>query len=486
MRSFITPFYTALLLLLLPFVAKAQDSTYTIKPRLLLDLPLIDAPFVWHAAQMSANKRMGLTDGTNATPNAGDLLRGYENPSMQQALAVTKNLHATNYYFTNKLWNGIIRPKDRKSYLLNRVLANVQAGVVDYALAYKLMVFGPAWMHEEFHRSGTTLRGIPTFNETYYRFGGGIPSASVSHVSDADMVRFKQEAPNELVRSFASGIEAQYALVRNMQQDNFFQRTQYPNVAMNILITNQAVGYVRQFRAADYDQSIDTMNFYGEEMAERDYVGWDFTAWVYDLHRPDEAYGNRGAHPFGDGIDRAIKRSKLTPEEDAYLVRMGDLQYLNFLSPDMFGFHGFRVGRNTRFNFGARHILTSFGYDLGGDLLLDHKGRQWMLGVHTYHNRDHIFTGIEVARKGLRMSRGEHPCSLDLRAMAWTQPKDGGFYDQQGKFGGLLAVRGSLPVGRVVNAYAEAEGKTDGWVMANPYLNSNVSFRFGVALDIRH
>jgi hypothetical protein len=165
---------------------------------------------------------------------------------------------------------------------------------------------------------------------------------------------------------------------------------------------------------------------------------------------------------------------------------MGDLQYLNFLSPDMFGFHGFRVGRNTRFNFGARHILTSFGYDLGGDLLLDHKGRQWMLGVHTYHNRDHVFTGIEVARKGLRMSRGEHPCSLDLRAMAWTQPEHGGFYDQQGKFGGLLAVRGSLPVGRVVNAYAEAEGKTDGWVMANPYLNSNVSFRFGVALDIRH
>jgi hypothetical protein len=296
MRSFITPFYTALLLLLLPFVAKAQDSTYTIKPRLLLDLPLIDAPFVWHAAQMSANKRMGLTDGTNATPNAGDLLRGYENPSMQQALAVTKNLHATNYYFTNKLWNGIIRPKDRKSYLLNRVLANVQAGVVDYALAYKLMVFGPAWMHEEFHRSGTTLRGIPTFNETYYRFGGGIPSASVSHVSDADMVRFKQEAPNELVRSFASGIEAQYALVRNMQQDNFFQRTQYPNVAMNILITNQAVGYVRQFRAADYDQSIDTMNFYGEEMAERDYVGWDFTAWVYDLHRPDEVLRGIAAH----------------------------------------------------------------------------------------------------------------------------------------------------------------------------------------------
>jgi len=466
---------------LLPGPTRAQDSSYTITPRLLLDLPLIDAPFGWHAAQMAANKRMGFTDGANGTVQAGDLLRGYENPSMQQALAVTKDLHATNYYLTNKLWNGLLAPTTRKRYLLNRLAANAQAGLVDYALAYHLMVFGPAWLHEEFHRSGTTLRGIPTFNETYYRFGGGIPSASVSHVSDADMVRFKAEAPNELVRSFAAGIEAQYALVRNLQQDNFFQRTQYPNIAMNILITKQAVGYVRQFRATDYDRSIDTMNFYGEEMAERDYVGWDFTAWVYDLHRPNEAYADRGAHPFGDGIDRAIKRAKLTPDEDAYLLRMGDLQYLNFLTPDMLGFHGFRIDSDTRFNFAMRHILTSFGYDLGGDLLLDHKGRKWLLGIHTYHNRDHVFGGIELMRKDLRMGAAD----VDLRGMVWMQPEHGGFLDQSGTVGGLLTIRSNWSLGNVVKIYAEAEAKTKGWVMANPYLDQNLSIRTGLAVDIR-
>ena len=470
-----------LLIGMAPFMAPAQDSTFTITPRLLLDLPLIDAPYAWHAAQMTANKRAGITDGTHAAMQSGDLLRGYENPSMQQALAVTKDLHATNYYFTNRLWNALLKPTNKKRFLLNRLLANAQAGVVDYALAYHLIVFGPAWMHEEFHRSGATLRGIPTFNETYYRFGGGIPSASVSHVSDADMIRFKAEAPNDLVRSFASGIEAQYALVRAMQQDNFFQRTQYPNVAMNILITKQAVGYVRQFRAPDYDQSIDTMNFHGEEMAERDYVGWDFTAWVYDLHRPNEAYADRGQHPYGDGIDRAIKRAKLTPEEDAYLVRMGDLQYLNFLAPDMLGIHGFRIGAHTRFNFAVRHVLTSFGYDLGGDILLDHHGRKWLLGIHTYHNHDRLSGGLELMRKGLRMGRAE----VDLRGMVWSQPENGGFYDQRTKAGGLITVRTSLPLGPSLKAYAEAEGKTDGWVMANPYLNDNLSIRTGVALDIR-
>lgn len=479
MHTLLSTLFTVLCLL--PDPTRAQDSSYTITPRLLLDLPLIDAPFGWHAAQMAANKRMGFTDGANGTVQAGDLLRGYENPSMQQALAVTKDLHATNYYLTNKLWNGLLAPTNRKRYLLNRLAANAQAGLVDYALAYHLMVFGPAWLHEEFHRSGTTLRGIPTFNETYYRFGGGIPSASVSHVSDADMVRFKAEAPNELVRSFAAGIEAQYALVRNLQQDNFFQRTQYPNIAMNILITKQAVGYVRQFRATDYDRSIDTMNFYGEEMAERDYVGWDFTAWVYDLHRPNEAYADRGAHPFGDGIDRAIKRAKLTPEEDAYLLRMGDLQYLNFLTPDMLGFHGFRIDSDTRFNFAMRHILTSFGYDLGGDLLLDHKGRKWLLGIHTYHNRDHVFGGIELMRKDLRMGAAE----VDLRGMVWMQPEHGGFLDQSGTVGGLLTIRSNWSLGNVVKIYAEAEAKTKGWVMANPYLDQNLSIRTGLALDIR-
>ena len=470
-------YYTAL-------TTRAQDSTYAINERLLIDLPLFDAPYAQAAANMAYNKRLGLASGGSTSPTFGDWLSGYESPSMQQALAITKDLHATNYYFTNKLWNRFLKPTNRKKYLLNRLVANAQAGVVDYLLAYKLMVFGPAWMHEEFHRAGLTLQGISTFDETYYRFGGGIPSASVSHVFDTDMTRFKNDAPNELVRSFAAGIEGQYALVRSMQQDNFFDRTEYPNIVMNVLLTHQAVNYVRQFQAPDYDQSIDTMNFYGEELPERDFVGWDFTAWVYDLHRPDEPYEARGPHPFGEGINRAIKRSQLTPQEDAYLVRMGNLQYINFLSPDMLGIHGIRLSTNTRFTFSAHHVLTSFGYDLGGDILLDHKGRHWMLGIHTYRNHAIGSGGIEVARKGLRLGQSERAVRLDLRAMAWAQPAHAGFYDTGTTLGGLLTVRARFPLGRVFQAYAEAEGKTHGWVMANPYLDQNLSMRFGLSWDI--
>jgi hypothetical protein len=36
----------------------------------------------------------------------------------------------------------------------------------------------------------------------------------------------------------------------------------------------------------------------------------------------------------------------------------------------------------------------------------------------------------------------------------------------------------------VFTAFVEAEGKTRGWVMANPYLNENLSMRVGLAWDI--
>ncbi len=483
-RSYLCTLPLSAMLLGASLHTNAQDSTWVVHERLLLDVPLLDLPYASYAADMAYNKRLGLVSGGSTDPTAADWFRGYESPSMQQSLAITKDLHATNYYYTNKLWNHWLAPTSRKRYFLNRVAANAQAGVVDYLLAYQLMVFGPAWMHEEFHRACLAPQGISNFDETYYRFGGGIASASVTHVFDEDLIRFKKDAPNEMVRSFAAGIEGQYALLRNMQQDNFFERTDYPNVVMNILLTNQAVGYVRQFQKPDYDQSIDTMNYYGEQIAERDFVGWDLTAWVYDMHRPDEPYEARGPHPFGPGINRVIKRAQLTPGEDDYLVRMGNLQHLNFLTPDMIGIHGIRWNADTRFTFAVRHVLTSFGYDLGGDILLDHKGRKWMLGIHTNHNHELGSGGLEVARKGLRVDIGGGHVLTDLRAMAWMQPEHAGFYDQKASFGGLLTGRARLPLGKTFQAYVEAEGKSHGWVMANPYLQENLSVRLGCSLDI--
>ena len=466
-------------------LTQTTDTLYRINERLLIDLPVFDYPFARSAARMAANKHNGEWSGNGENINAGDWLRGIESPSMGQALAVTKDLHSTNYYFNNKLWNAWLPPVGRKKYLLNRLAANATAGVADYLLAYHVMVFGPVWMHEEFHRNGLTLQGISSFDDTYYRFGGGgWAGGSVSKVKDADLIRFKAEAPEELVRSFAAGIEGQYALIRNLQKDNFFYRADHPNVAMNILLTNQAVNYVRQFQKPGYDAGIDSMNFYGKEMMDRDFVGWDLTAWVYDLHRPAEPYTDRGQHPYGEGIDRIIKRGDLTPQEDEYLLKMGKLQYLNFLSPTMIGVHRIRLNDRTRFNFALRHVLTSFGYDLGGDIFLDLNGRQWLIGMHTYHNQGQVFGGLEVERVGMQFPLGKRGLEMDARAMFWVQPEKANFYAEKGKPGGLLQIRAHFPLSEYFALYLEGEGKSEGWVSANPYLQENLSLRIGLSLDL--
>ncbi|GJM34756.1 MAG: hypothetical protein DHS20C18_37570 [Saprospiraceae bacterium] len=464
---------------------KAQDSLLRINERLILDFPLLEYPYVKFGAQMSFNKHHGEFSGNRTNTTLNDWLSGYESPSMNQVLAITKDLHATNYYFNNKLWNKWVKPESKKKYLLNRLAANASAGIIDYILAYQLMVFGPVWLHEEFHRNGLTLQGISSYDDTYYRFGGGgTPGGSVTEVSDEDLIRFKQDAPVEMVRTFSAGIEGQYAFIRNMQKDNFFSRTDYPNVVMNVLLTNQAVNYVRQFQQSDYDASIDTMNFYGEKLEERDFVGWDLTAWVYDMFRPEEPYTARGQHPYGVGINRAIKRSQLTQEEDDYLVKMGNLQYLNFLSPSMLGVHSIRLNENTRFNFAVRHILTSFGHDLGGDIFLNKNGQNWLIGIHTYHNHDRVFGGIELERQDIQTRLGNKTLEMDARAMVWFQPEDESFYADKGKPGGLLQFTLKYPLNETFKISTEVEGKTNGWVAANPFLGSNLSVRMGVSLYI--
>lgn len=461
----------------------AQDSI-RYQPRLILDFPLLELPHLSKAAGMAYNKRTNTLSGGNTSPGTRDYLRSYESLSMQQALAVTKNLHATNYYFNNKLWNNWIEPTTKKKQLLNRLAATISSGIVDYALAYYLQVFGPVWLHEEFHRNGVTHQCISSHNDTYYRFGGGTPGGSISQVRDEDMIRWKATAPQEMVRSFAAGIEAQYELVRNMRKDNFFSRTHYANIAMNVLITKQAVDYVNQFKQKNYDATIDTANKYEPSVESRDYVGWDFTAWVYDLHRPGEAYTARGIHPSGTGIHRDIKRSDLTKQEEDYLSKMGRMQYINFLSPAMLGISRIKLNEKTSFSFAGRHILNSFGYDVGADLFFEHNGSQWFIGLHGYHNKEKFFPGIEIERPSFKLKGRKKDIPMQARIMLWLQPHDQLFTTAKAQAGGLLQMRGKHQLGKSFSVYAELEAKTKGWVAGNPYLDQNITMRMGLFFDI--
>lgn len=470
--------------LLSVFNCTAQDSSL-FHPRLILDFPVLEVPHLSKAAGMAYNKRLGNLAGGKIAPNVQDYINSYESLSMQQALAVTKNLHATNYYFNNKLWNKWMPPTSKNKVLLNRLAANLSSGVVDYALAYYLMIFGPVWLHEEFHRNGITHQCISSHNDTYYRLSGGQPSGSVSKVRDEDLIRWKQTRPQEMIRSFAAGTEAQYQLVRNMRKDNFFKQTNYANVIMNILITKQAVDYVNQYRHLDYDPQADSSNKYEATISQRDYVGWDFTAWVYDLFKPNEPYSNRGPHANGVGLKRTIYKDDLSNEEIKYLNKMGKLQYLNFISPAMIGVSRIKVGKQSSFSFAIRHLLNSFGYDLGADLFINKKGSQWFIGLHSYHNKNKFFPGIEIEKPSFKMAMGKIKTEFQARAMLWLQPKDQSFTTTKSEAGGLLQLRSNFPFSKTFSMYSELEAKTAGWVAGNPYLTKNLSLRMGILLNLK-
>ena len=481
MRS--THWLIAISLLLSTFKGVAQDSSL-FHPKLILDFPLLEVPHLSKAAGMAYNKRLGNLAGGKLAPNIQDYTNSYESFSMQQALAITKNLHATNYYFNNKVWNKWLPPNTKNKVLLNRLVANLSSGAVDYVLAYYLMIFGPVWLHEEFHRNGITHQCISSHNDTYYRLNGGLSSGSVSKVRDEDLIRWKQTKPQEMIRSFAAGIESQYELVRNMRKDNFFRKTNYANAVMNILITKQAVDYVNQYKHLDYDRQADSTNKFEATISQRDYVGWDFTAWVYDLFKPNEPYANRGPHANGVGLKRTIYKDDLSNEEMKYLNKMGKLQYLNFISPAMIGVSRIKVGKQSSFSFAMRHLLNSFGYDLGADIFIDKKGSQWFIGLHGYHNKNRFFPGIEIEKPAVKISLGKIKAEIQARGMLWLQPRDQSFTTSSSDSGGLLQIRSKFALSKTMSVYSEMEAKTAGWVAGNPYLNKNLSLRMGICFDL--
>ena len=114
----------------------AQDQVYKpINEKLVLDLPVLDYPYNKQAAIMAYNKRTGSFSGDASNAGLRDFILGYESPSMNQVLAITKNLHTTNYYFNNKFWNQKIKPTTKKKYYLNRLGANATSGIIDYLMA---------------------------------------------------------------------------------------------------------------------------------------------------------------------------------------------------------------------------------------------------------------------------------------------------------------------------------------------------------------
>lgn len=447
-------------------------------PKFIVDVVPVDLPYQRLSAQMYGQHICG-------NPHCG--LKGavysFGSPSMRQVTAISKSFHGAINYSVHKLWHR------RETDDPLRKLINGGGEAITGALANLLASYlplGSGWAHEEFHRNALTSRQIYSYDDIY-NFKLLAETVSVSQVTDPDLVAFKRDYPTEHIRAAEAGIEGEYQVITSMQKDAFFYDIKTGSTApIFYLITIAGTsGYVRVCAKPESNKITNDINSKEKTIPVRDWVGLDFNAWVYDLHRPNEPFTDRGVHPSGVGINRYIKFDDMTPEMVGYLRTMGNRQLLNYVNPQLLGIRRIRLGSDTYGNVALRHYLTSFGDDINLDLFYKRGVNNFYAVIHRYSNQKQSFGGLEVqwVDKPIRVAR--QPLVLTMRGMAWSQPAEQSFFATKGKPGGLFSVQLRTGSGRVWQPYIEAEAKTAGWVAGNPFLDAKTSVRAGVMVFVR-
>jgi hypothetical protein len=412
------------------------------------------------------------------------------NPSMAEAVGLGVAFNEAAFYGINRGidWVSQSRP-DSAAYAREQL--NLAKGATGVAFL-GLTVFTPLgliWVHEEFHRAVLGYRGVashddlddfPLFNLNY----------SVSQISDSDLVRLKRRYPHDLVRAEEGGYEGQQQFVTQMEREEFTDGEPYPagfplmlywlNNASNLIYIGGCTTTFADSITAEFNRSD------GANVAVRDFDGLDFTAWTYDLFRPNEPYTARGVFPYG-GINRYITHADLTPVEQAFLRKEFYLSLTSLLDPMLFGSSGITLGRDDpgsaprsgpddpiMVNANVRHYLTSFGHTINLNLMFKRGRRSLYASLLSQQNQVAWFPGLDVQAAGLPLGSSTRAPSFSPRLMLWTQPRGQVFTTTAATPGGLVSAKVDWPLSGTFRIGAMLEAKTSGWVAGNVALDPAV------------
>jgi hypothetical protein len=446
-----------LIIILFTTTGAIFGQTDSLKTKFIIDIPLLDAP---------------------ANFDHGGLAFKQFSPSMQQSLGLSKSISEMQQYYTKRLFF-----KPEKKYTLGgTILRESGLGLTNFiiegVLAYVPLSTG--WTHEEWHRAAMNKNNVRSFNDMN-TFPIGEELVSVSHETDEALARFKANNNADFVRMNAAGIEGQYEYIKSVQKDNFYYNLNLSSTISYWVNALNSISYVQVCSTEKGDSLIaKAERLEGTNIKVRDFTGLDFTAWIYDLSRPNEAYSARGASPSGVGIRRYRQTNDLTSEELNYLKKMGNMQWINLVSPMMFFVNSVEVNNNFRFNFSLFHYLSSFGYDVGSNFFIDYKQNKVFFALHNYHNLNNSFYGIETQVIDKELSVNKYKFLVTPSLHLWTQPKNQEFRTSNSQLGGKAEVHVSTMLGKTWRPYIALSVKTPGWVAGDVYLNSNSSFRFGI------
>lgn len=407
-------------------------------------------------------------------------LGGSAFPSMQQSLQLTAGLGQAATHTIFRL------TEERLPHPWSRIAAAVSLS----AFGLLFVALPNVWMHEEWHRAVMTSRGISSFNDVYsLRITAG--TIAVSHVADADLVRLKRDHPWDMIRLSAAGMEGELELSRLLQKNAFAQQLSgVPDVVLSLSATASVIGYRHLCATTRSDRTTDAINEAdGPNVPVRDFTGLDCNAWVYDLHRPDEPYEARGVHPSGVGLDRYIRYSDLTADEQRVMRQVRNLSLLNLVSPFFVGSSSFEVespfdGAPLRFNAALRHHLTTYGHELSVETYF---GRGPLNVAVTYRHglnaRGH-YPALEGELIRLPVRVGEGTSHLSAVLTAWLQPENQSFFATTATPGARGRITWDLPVRERIDLSFEAEAKTEGWVAGMVDVGPAFAFRGGIVVAL--
>jgi len=413
------------------------------------------------------------------------------NPSIAQAVGLGVAFHEASFYGIDRGVDWLCQrgcgPAPCSHEKLN--LAKDATGVAFLALT-SFTPLGLSWVHEESHRAVLGSRGIASHDDLD-DFPLFSLNTNISRVSDSDLVRLKRLSPHDLVRAEAAGYEGQQQFVTQMERVGFTCGEPYPAslplltywysdlsnlLYLGVCTTSLADSLTAMFNRAD-----------GTSTESQDFDGLDFTAWTYDIFRPDEPYTGRGMRPAGVGINRYITHAELTPAEQSFLRQEFYLSLTSLLDPLLFGYRGITLGRSSpdsasrpgvdelvTADANVRHCLTSFGHTISLNFMFKQGQRSLFASLLSQQNQVAWFPGLDVQVVGLPLGSSGRAPYFSPRLMLWTQPRGQAFTTTAATPGGLVSAEIDWPLCRVFRIGAQVEAKTTGWVAGNVALGPAV------------
>lgn len=404
----------------------------------------------------------------------------YSVPSMHQSLELSNSFYELGFWGIDALGDKLFVPKE-KIYTNGRKAGNA---AFKFALGLAFSKYGSelpvplgVWGHEEFHRSVLGVNNIASKNGNWIfnRWDG-----TVYGVSDSALSMLKQGNIENLMYSYVAGVQYEIALNQKIALNDFYKNRSLNKNALLLYNAWYVYDYFR-FSASSLSDSVKILAPPDESRnpVERDYAGADLTSWAFDMFNPDAPYTSRDPFPGGDGVNRRIGFSDLSQEAQDYLKKQKNLSLLNFINPSIFFINSIRISNSLSFNFFTRFVPTHFGNEVALYLPVKYKKFDLLIDFHSYSNK--VSSGLGFGA-GLFNYAFAEKMEADFILNIWNQPES--FFDNSKVTGGQIELSTRYSLNRNFSGFVSVCGKTKGWIIANPYLDENVSFRFGLNYNL--